>query len=103
MNEIAGYVRGIANIFVSGVLLMLATVNMNWALDTPRHEVSFPFTISAIFSLLFYLALVIVTGSFAWFFWRRRATVHSSFVSAILNGLACALFVAAAVYSIAAK
>ena len=103
MNEIAGFARGTANIFVSGVLLMLAIVNVNWVLDTPHHEVPLPFTISAIFLFLFYLALVIVTGLFAWAFWRRRATAHSSFVSALLNGLACALFVTAAVYAMAAR
>ena len=103
MNEIAGYVRGLANIFVSGVLLMLAIVYMNWSLDSPHKEVSFPVTSSGIFSMLFYLALVLVSGLFARAFWRRRATANSSFVSAILNGLACAFFVTAAVYAMAVK
>jgi energy-converting hydrogenase Eha subunit F len=103
MNEIARYLRGFANVFVSGILLMLAIVNMNWILDTPHKEVPHPITISGIFSLLFYLALILVTGLFAWAFWRRRTTDNPSYTSAILNALACILFVTATVYAIAAK
>lgn len=100
MNEIARYVRALTNIFISGVLLMLAIVNLNSTLEAPPNiqSVAGKITAPGILSLVVYLALVLVTGLFAWAFWRRRATGNSSFVSAILNAIACLLLVTAGVY-----
>lgn len=103
MNQITSRLRGFANMLISGILLMIAVVNFNATLELTKGANTLNISTDNALSLLIYLALVLITGLLAWAFWHQRTASNSLFVSAALNGLACALLVAAVIYGVLAK
>jgi hypothetical protein len=101
MNETPSFLRALTNILVSGILLAIAIVNMNLTIERPAGIHTWAITAGNIVPLLAYLGLIFITALFAWAFWRRRTRGSSNVVSAALNGLSCALLIAAVVYGTA--
>lgn len=98
MNELQRYLRGLANLTVSALLLMTAIVSPDDTLQLPSDLAQAGWSTETLRLFLLYLALLAVSGLFAVAFWHRRASGRTHSVCAWLNGLAFALLVLPAIY-----